>query len=68
MGKEADLLVLNQRALSPYGEAAELKPEELITLCVYRGGPLATAASYVRGRVVYERVANGGDGGGLPGA
>ena len=53
-GKQADLLVLDRRALSPYGEATELKPEELITLCVYRAGPLATAATYVRGREVYR--------------
>ena len=54
-GKEADLLVLDRAALGPYGDPGELKPEELITLCVYRGGPLATRASYVRGRPVYER-------------
>ena len=58
-GKEADLLVLDRRALSPYGQAVELKPEELITLCVYRGGPMATVASYVRGRAVYERGDDG---------
>ena len=55
-GKEADLLVLDRRALSPYGEAAELKSEELITLCVYRGGPLATVAAFVRGREVYRKT------------
>ena len=56
VGKEADLLVLDRRALSPYGEAAELKPEELITLCIYRGGSSATVATYVRGRAVYEKA------------
>ncbi len=54
-GKEADLVVLDRAALSPYGEPGDLKPEELITLCVYRGGPQAVQASYVRGRAVYER-------------
>ena len=58
VGKEADLLVLDRAALSPYGEVAELKPEELVTLGVYRGGPLATVAAYVRGRQVYERTRN----------
>lgn len=54
-GKEADLLVLDRTALGPYGDPGELRPEELITLCVYRGGPLATRATYVRGRAVYAR-------------
>lgn len=60
VGKEADLLVLDRGALSPFGEGTELHPEELITLCVYRGGPLATVASFVRGRAVYERTDAGG--------
>lgn len=51
-GKEADLVVLDRAALAPYGDAGELKPEELITLCVYRGGPLAVKVSFVRGRAV----------------
>ena len=58
-GKEADLLVLDRASLSPYGEMVELRPEELVTQCIYRGGPLATAASYVRGRMVYEKAEGG---------
>ena len=54
-GKEADLLVLDPAALGPYGDPGELEPEELVSLCVYRGNPHATVASYVRGRAVYER-------------
>ena len=54
-GKEADLLVLDPAALGPYGDPGELEPGELVSLCVYRGGPHATVASYVRGRAVYER-------------
>ncbi len=52
-GKEADLLVLERGALGPYGDPGELKPEELLTLCVYRGGPRAVRASYVRGRELF---------------
>ena len=55
VGKEADLVVLDRAALGPYGAVEELRAEELITLCVYRGGPRATVASFVRGRAVYER-------------
>lgn len=54
-GKEADLLVLDPAALGPYGDPGELEPGELVSLCVYRGNPQATVASYVRGRPVYER-------------
>ncbi len=56
-GKEADLLVLDPAAVVPYGDAAQIEPQELVTLCVYRGGPQATVATFVRGRVVYAQTA-----------
>ncbi len=56
-GKEADLLVLDPAAVVPYGDTDELEPQELVTLCVYRGGPQATLATFVRGKAVYERAA-----------
>ena len=47
--------MLDPAALGPYGDPGELEPGELVSLCVYRGGPQATVASYVRARAVYER-------------
>jgi guanine deaminase len=54
-GKDADLLVLDKTALAPYGKLRELEPAEWLSLAIYRGGPHATVASYVRARAVYER-------------
>ncbi len=57
-GKEADLLVVDLGALHPYGKnrahATELSKEDVVALCVYRGGPHATRETYVRGRCVYQ--------------
>ncbi len=58
VGKEADLTVLDLDRLVPYGGVAgarpqELAPHDVVALMVYRGGPHATAATYVRGRRVY---------------
>ena len=55
-GKEADLLVLDPAAVAPYGDTDALTPQELVALCVYRGGPQATVATFVRGKAVYERA------------
>lgn len=57
VGKEADLVVVELDKIVPYGKSGprphELSPQDLIALCIYRGGPHATAATYVRGRRVY---------------
>ena len=57
-GKEADLVVVDLAALLPYGNerqhASELTKEDIVALCVYRGGPHATRETYVRGRSVYR--------------
>ncbi len=60
-GREADLVALDLHALLPYGTGAaagprpgELSPQDLVALCVYRGGPAATALTFVRGRCVYR--------------
>ncbi len=57
-GKEADLLLVDLAAVAPYrnqGRAMEeLSPEDVVALCIYRGGPHATRATYVRGRCVYQ--------------
>ena len=52
-GKEADLLILDPAAVVPYGDTHTLEPQELVTLFIYRGGPQATLAAFVRGQVVY---------------
>lgn len=58
VGKEADLLVVDLGALHPYGQerqrARDLSKEDVVALCVYRGGPHATREAYVRGRCVYR--------------
>jgi guanine deaminase len=58
-GKEADLLLVDIAATLPYGPdqmaGGDLSPEDIIALCIYRGGPQATVETYVRGRSVYRR-------------
>lgn len=57
-GKEADLIVVDLTALLPYPKdqaaLSELSPEDILALCIYRGGPHATLETYVRGRCVYQ--------------
>jgi guanine deaminase len=60
VGKEADLLVVDLSSMQPYGgnpqrTPPELTKEDVLALCVYRGGPHATKETYVRGRCVYRR-------------
>jgi guanine deaminase len=58
-GKEADLTVFDLAAAMPYPPEPSsldgLSPEDVIALCVYRGGPHATVETYVRGKSVYRR-------------
>jgi guanine deaminase len=57
-GKEADLTVMDYAALLPYGceseRATDLSAEDIVSLCVYRGGPEAVVETFVRGRSVYR--------------
>jgi guanine deaminase len=57
-GKEADLTVVNVDALLPYADSREhltgLSAEDVLALCVYRGGAHATAETFVRGKSVYR--------------
>jgi cytosine/adenosine deaminase-related metal-dependent hydrolase len=57
-GKEADLLVVDLPTLMPYGKTGasfdELSTEDILALCIYRGGPHATRETYVRGKCVYR--------------
>jgi guanine deaminase len=57
VGKEADLIIVDLTALVPYPQAREtlgaLSTEDVLALCVYRGGPHANLETYVRGKCVY---------------
>ena len=57
-GKEADLIVIDLAALLPYPQnrnaVAALTPEDVVALCIYRGGPDANLETYVRGRRIYQ--------------
>ena len=56
--KEADLIVVDLAALLPYpgnrNALAELSTEDILALCIYRGGPHANLETYVRGKCVYR--------------
>ena len=55
-GKEADLIVVNLAALQPYPRQgiSHLSAEDILALCIYRGGPHANLETYVRGKCVYR--------------
>jgi guanine deaminase len=57
-GKEADFIVVDPATLLPYRKDRQplngLAPEDLLALCVYRGGPHCIVETYVRGRCVYR--------------
>lgn len=58
IGKEADLCVMEIGALLPYRRdsraEADLSAEDILSLCVYRGGPHAVLETFVRGRSIYR--------------
>jgi cytosine/adenosine deaminase-related metal-dependent hydrolase len=58
VGKEADLIVVDLAALLPYGKEGrgfdDLSTEDILALCIYRGGPRANLETYVRGKCVYR--------------
>ena len=55
-GKEADLIVVNLAALQPYPRQgiSHLSAEDILALCIYRGGPHANLETYVKGKCVYR--------------
>jgi guanine deaminase len=57
-GKEADLTVVDLTAVLPYGKQGrrfdDLSTEDIVALCIYRAGPHANLATYVRGKCVYR--------------
>jgi guanine deaminase len=61
IGKEADLTIMDYGALLPYRRGAkgvnDLTAEDIVSLCIYRGGPEAVLETFVRGRSVYRALA-----------
>jgi guanine deaminase len=57
-GKEADMIVVDLAALLPYGNQGkridDLTTEDILALCIYRGGPHSNLETYVRGKCVYR--------------
>ena len=58
IGKEADLFVMDLAALLPYRKGvkalADIGPEDILSLCVYRGGPQAVVETMVRGNSLFR--------------
>ncbi len=56
VGKDGDLTLVDLDRARPYSrdETRHLSAEDVIALCIYRGGPESTVATYVRGRCVYQ--------------
>lgn len=55
-GKEADLVVIDYGALLPYRKSSkvDLTAEDVLSLCIYRGGPDAVIETFVRGQSVFR--------------
>jgi guanine deaminase len=55
-GKEADLTVMDYSALLPYHGSvrSDMSAEDVLSLCIYRGGPGAVMETFVRGRSIYR--------------
>lgn len=60
IGKEADLTLVDFPKLLPYRKnakvEADLSAEDVVALCVYRGGPDAVVESFVRGNSLYRSL------------
>ena len=59
IGKEADLTLMDFGALLPYRQHAktsDLTAEDIVSLCIYRGGPQAVLETFVRGRSVFRAL------------
>ena len=61
IGKEADLTIMDYSSLLPYRQksskaTADLAAEDIVSLCIYRGGPHAVVETFVRGRSVFRAL------------
>jgi guanine deaminase len=58
IGKDADLTVMDVAAMLPYRKSSkatnDLTAEDVVSLCIHRGGPDAVLETFVRGRSVYR--------------
>jgi len=58
IGKEADLTVVDYGALLPYRKSsrgtADLAADDVLSLCIHRGGPEAIVETFVRGQSIYR--------------
>ncbi len=58
VGKEADLTVMDIGALLPYRQSsktiADLTAEDVLSLCIHRGGPEAVLETFVRGQSIHR--------------
>lgn len=58
IGKEADLVVMDMGKLFPYERDSKIRSsvsaEDLVSLCVYRGGPEQVLETFVRGNSIYR--------------
>jgi guanine deaminase len=58
IGKEADLTIMDLGTLLPYRKSSkatnDLAAADVVSLCIYRGGPEAVLETFVRGRSVYR--------------
>jgi guanine deaminase len=49
---------MDYRSLVPYRQSAakgnDLTAEDIVSLCIYRGGPPSVVETFVRGRSVYR--------------
>jgi guanine deaminase len=61
VGKEADLTIMDYGALLPYRRGAkgvnDLTAEDIVSLCIHRGGPEAVLETFVQGKSVYRALA-----------
>jgi guanine deaminase len=57
VGKEADITVMDLGSLIPYRQSKalhDLTPDDVLNLCIYRGGPHAVIETFVRGQSVFR--------------
>ncbi len=57
IGKEADLTIMDLGAMLPYRQCKgvnDLTADDVLNLCIYRGGPAAVLETFVRGQSVFR--------------
>jgi guanine deaminase len=57
IAKDAYLTLVDLARIYPLNDdsALKLSADDVVALCIYRGGPAATVATYARGRCVFPR-------------